>query len=685
MVDLSDNSAVPMVVLASQQEHVEFINSTLRKVGHAVHCHWVNELNDLSETLTQINAQMIVAIVGQDAGETATTLQAIRQLAPGIPALLVREQIDESIMIEAMQAGARDVVSMSNPQRMQAVVTRELRSYRIEHKLAAALNSTQEYHAQIKQLMSGSVDAIVQVQEGIVINPNPAWLKLLGHTDASAMEGNPVMDFFEPDSHNALKGALAACLQGKWAGHVLKINALLANGNHLPLELLLQAVEIDAEPAVQLKVSANKQSEQPLESQMSAALERDATTGFLQWRYFVDQLRKRMATPIKAGVRELVCIQSDQFPDTLKELGTTRIEEYIAHFIRPVKEQLQSHDLAGRFGSSMVFVLLERGTHSDVEAWCANAIRRMSEQPFTANDRSFNCTGISSSARITAHASDIDSLINAAIHDTDPAQETAPETESEKKLDENTLQQMNDKLWVKLLKSALMENRFRLLQQPIVTLNGEDKGMFAVLVRMLDELNQEVLPSEFLAAAERNDLMKNIDRWVIGAAISYCGTRKIGKLFVRLSRDSVLDKSLPIWLDNQLRANRMNPGQIVFEISESVANGNLSETIELATHLHRSGFCMALEHAGTSPNAIQLLNHLPLEFLKVDGSLMQTLATDMRAQEIISELVVAAKKHNICTIAERVEEASTMAVLWQLGIEFVQGYFVHEPERVTLG
>ena len=64
---------------------------------------------------------------------------------------------------------------------------------------------------------------------------------------------------------------------------------------------------------------------------------------------------------------------------------------------------------------------------------------------------------------------------------------------------------------------------------------------------------------------------------------------------------------------------------------------------------------------------------------------MQTLATDMRAQQIISELVEAAKKHNISTIAERVEEASTMAVLWQLGIEFVQGYFVHEPERVTLG
>ncbi|MGE0189283.1 MAG: EAL domain-containing protein [Steroidobacteraceae bacterium] len=682
---MSDNSAVPMVVLARQQEHVEFINSTLRKVGHAVHCHWITELNDLSEALAQINSQMILVIAADDAAEMAATLQAVKQLAPGIPTLLVREHIDEAVILHAMQAGARDAVSMSTPQRLQAVVTRELRSYRLEHKLAATLNATQEYREQLKQLMSGSADAILQVQEGIAINPNPAWLKLLGYTDAAMMEGNPVMDFFEPDSHTALKGALAACLQGKWSGHALKINALLADGSTLPLEILLQAIEIEAEPAVQLQVSAHKHDARPLEIQMGAALERDASTGLLQWRFFIEQLRQKLALPIKAGIRELVCIQPDKSVELLNELGPAQLEEFIAHFIAPIKEQLQPNDLAGRFGSSMFFVLLERGTHGDIEAWCSGVTRRIAAHTFSTRDKSINCSCSIGVAPIAAHTTDIDRLFNDVIHGKQQTAVTDNLTENVATVNDDTQQQVNDKLWVRLIKTALMENRFRLLQQPIVTLSGEDKGMCDVLVRMLDELNQEVLPAEFLAAAERNDLMKNIDRWVIGAAISFCGTRKIDKMFVRLSKDSVLDRSLPIWLENQLRATRIEPSRIVFEISEPVVNTYLDSTLELVKQLHKIGFRFALEHVGHACDSITLFSHLPLDYLKIDGALMQGLATDVRAQETIGALITAAKKRRIITIAERVEDANTMAVLWQLGMEYVQGYFVHEPERVTLG
>ena len=110
--------------------------------------------------------------------------------------------------------------------------------------------------------------------------------------------------------------------------------------------------------------------------------------------------------------------------------------------------------------------------------------------------------------------------------------------------DEDTQQQAADEIWVRHIKAALMENRFRLMQQPIASLLGEDRGMFDVLVRMIDEQGQEVLPSEFMAAAERNDLMKNIDRWVIGAAMTFCASRPVKQLFVRLSQDSVRDKSL---------------------------------------------------------------------------------------------------------------------------------------------
>jgi EAL domain-containing protein (putative c-di-GMP-specific phosphodiesterase class I) len=238
---------------------------------------------------------------------------------------------------------------------------------------------------------------------------------------------------------------------------------------------------------------------------------------------------------------------------------------------------------------------------------------------------------------------------------------------------------------VKRIRAALMENRFRLMQQPIASLLGEDKGMFDVLVRMVDEQGGELLPAEFMAAAERNDLMKNIDRWVIGASMTFCASRPVKQLFVRLSKDSVRDKSLLQWLSNQLKATRVEPGRLAFQIGEQTATEYLADTTELATGLRKVGFRFAIEHFGTGRDPLRLISHLPVDFVKVDGTLMQGLAVDQSLQQRVKDLVEQAKARKVSTIAERVEDANTMAVLWQLGIEFIQGYFVNEPEQVVMG
>jgi EAL domain-containing protein (putative c-di-GMP-specific phosphodiesterase class I) len=251
--------------------------------------------------------------------------------------------------------------------------------------------------------------------------------------------------------------------------------------------------------------------------------------------------------------------------------------------------------------------------------------------------------------------------------------------------DEDTRQQAADEIWVRHIKAALMENRFRLMQQPIASLLGEDRGMFDVLVRMIDEQGQELLPAEFMAAAERNDLMKNIDRWVIGASMTFCASRPVKQLFVRLSKDSVRDKSLVQWLSNQLKATRVDPQRIAFQVSEQVATEYLGDTSDLAAGIRKTGFQFALEHFGAGRDPRRLLAHLPVDFIKIDGTLMHGLAVDQELQQSVRALVDQAKAKQVATIAERVEDANTMAVLWQLGVEFIQGYFVNEPEQVTIG
>jgi multidomain signaling protein FimX len=241
-----------------------------------------------------------------------------------------------------------------------------------------------------------------------------------------------------------------------------------------------------------------------------------------------------------------------------------------------------------------------------------------------------------------------------------------------------------DRVWAAQIKAALMANRFRLVQQPIASLVGEDRPMFDLVVRMLDEAGEDVLPSEFLAAAERTELMKNIDRWIVGAAMSFCAAKQPHRVFVRLSRDSMRDQTLGTWLQQQLKASGVEPGRIVVEITEEMAHAQPREARTLRGLLSALGIGLAIEHFGATADSSALLGRIPVNFVKIDGALMQGLANDRPLQERVKSLVDLAREHDVTTIAERVEDANTMAVLWQLGIEFIQGHFVNNPESVVM-
>jgi EAL domain-containing protein (putative c-di-GMP-specific phosphodiesterase class I) len=153
---------------------------------------------------------------------------------------------------------------------------------------------------------------------------------------------------------------------------------------------------------------------------------------------------------------------------------------------------------------------------------------------------------------------------------------------------------------------------------------------------------------------------------------------------VRLSRDSVLDNGFTDWLKTQLASGAHKPERICFQITESIFEQYMSAAVAQLGALKKMGFRLALERFGSGRDPIKLLSAVPLDFIKIDGALMQDLAGNFETQAVVKKLVEQAGKLKIETIAERVEDANTMAVLWQLGVQFIQGYFVNAPEEVVM-
>jgi diguanylate cyclase (GGDEF)-like protein/PAS domain S-box-containing protein len=685
---LTEQNAVPLIVLSLARDPVEAINSTLRRAGHPVHCAWIPELRDLADALTQINPELLIH-VATGSIELKSTIAVRDQVAPTVPVVVLvdapgKEPATEALITDALLAGARDLVSLASPARLNAVVLREVRAFRLERALNTTVKSARDARSQLESVLQRSNDAIVQVQEGIVIEANPAWTELFGSLDS--LIGQPVMDLFDESNQAALKGALTACLQGRWSDHTLRVGALLADGTVLPVEIVLALGEHEGEPCVRLVVPARKRDEVRLAADVTEAIRSDASTGFLHRRELLEAIARRLGTPAAGGVRHLAAIKIDKFASLESDVGVVASEEIVVEFARTLKETLRPKEIIGRLGGVKFLALLERGNEHDVEAWSEQLLGRLRKLVTHINDKAVTVTCTIGLTVVSHSRVDLDAVIADAIEACKRgSQRGGNQSVVSDRADADTRVQSYDKVWVKHIKAALMENRFRLVQQPVASLQGEDPAMFDVLVRMIDGNGKEVLPSEFMAAAERNDLMKNIDRWVVGASLSFAAHRKPGCLFVRLSKDTVSDATFQGWLENHVRSSRADPGRLCFQVTEAIAATYVAQVKALASALRQRGFRFAIDGFGSGRDSQGLLDAVPLDFVKIDGALVQSLAADPGLQQRTRTLVEAATKRLIQTIAERVEDANTMAVLWQIGVQYIQGYFINEPEQVVLG
>ncbi len=672
-------NTIALIVRCASRNVVDGVSDILNGSGLPVQCTWIAAVEALHDAFTRIKPELMIDVT--EPGHDPAVVAALRdQVASWLPIIAAVPSVDEAAIATAMRAGARDAVSLDSPERFCAVVARELRAARLERALHSTVDSAQTAHDPLLSIASRPADAVIHVQEGIVVDANPVWLDLFG-PDAAVI-GQPVMDLFEESSRPALKGALAACLQGRWSDHGLKAGALRPDGTVVSAEITLALAEHEGQPCVRLILPAKPRDERKLLQDLQRAVQCDQTTGMLHRRDLLQSLGERLAAPSPGGVRAVALIKLDRFADIERSVGVSASEPVLGEFAAHLRTALNPTEVVGRFGGVRFLMLLERGNERDLQAWAAQLVQETARLPITSETKSISLTCSVGLAPVPSRAKDLDAIVAAAADACDRAARRGGNQVITAGV-ASPPGSPYDAAWVKQIKTALLENRFRLATQPIASLRGGDARMFDVLLRMLDGNGKEVLPGEFLPAAERNDLLKNIDRWVVAAALSFAAQRRPGCLFVRLSKDTVRDASFVAWLEGHIRSARADPGSVCFQVPEAVAASD-TQVHPLAQKLRQWGFRFAIESFGSPTHAFGLLESMPLDFVKIDGALVQSLARNEDLQHHIRALTEDAARRGIQTVAERVEDANTMAVLWQLGVEFIQGYFVNAPEDVVM-
>ena len=250
------------------------------------------------------------------------------------------------------------------------------------------------------------------------------------------------------------------------------------------------------------------------------------------------------------------------------------------------------------------------------------------------------------------------------------------DTSTERAEEDRAKRELDKLAWVGRIQDALDHDGFVLYSQPIVPLSGGQPSQ-ELLIRMRGQGGEIIAPGSFLPVAEKYGQIGEIDRWVIGEAVRLAAAGL--HVEANLSAASVGNLDLLSLIEHQTRAVGADPCNLVFEITETALMEDVEAGTAFAQGLARIGCQLALDDFGTGFGSFTYLKAVPVSYLKIDIDFVRDLASNPANQHLVRAIVGLAKGFGCKTIAEGVEDAETLALLTDYGVDFAQGFHLGRP------
>jgi EAL domain-containing protein (putative c-di-GMP-specific phosphodiesterase class I) len=230
---------------------------------------------------------------------------------------------------------------------------------------------------------------------------------------------------------------------------------------------------------------------------------------------------------------------------------------------------------------------------------------------------------------------------------------------------------------VERVEDALAQERLLLYAQPIVDLQTLEVVQRELLLRVREPDGSIVGPGSFLPVAEQCGLIGDIDRWVIqrGAELAATGC----PVQVNVSARSISDRAVLDHIESCIEQTRADPKLLVFEITETALVRDEAAARTFAERLHSLGCKLALDDFGTGYGAFTFLKQLPIDYLKIDVEFVSDLASNTASRHVVEAVVALARAFSLQTVGEGVEDAETLTLLRELGVDYAQGYHIARP------
>jgi diguanylate cyclase (GGDEF)-like protein/PAS domain S-box-containing protein len=428
-----------------------------------------------------------------------------------------------------------------------------------------------------------------------------------------------------------------------------------------------------------------------LAQQMSYQAAHDPLTGLINRREFERHLGNSLQTVRDQDTSHVLCyLDLDRFKAVNDTCGHIAGDNMLREVSALIRDAVRESDYVARLGGDEFGMLLIGCPLKKARQIADDVIRAVKDYRFTWQDRIFTI-GISIGlVEIGGEGGSISDILSAADSACYVAKQRGRgQVHVYSAKDEVSARQRGEIHWLGLLQTALKEDRFELYSQPVISVAGKavTGPAVEVLLRMHDDQGEIVLPSQFVKAAERYQLMSKVDRWVVQATLAAVGQGAIRlpekrSCGINLSGQTLGEPTFLEFVVDCLDHSQIDPSQICFEISESAVMSDLEHAQRFIGVLHGMGCEFGLDDFGSGVGSFASVRDLSIDYLKIDGAYTRDLDFDSLNHQVVSAITHLSRTLGIKVIAEQVEAQEDFIALRELGVDFIQGFYIQEPRSL---
>jgi len=415
----------------------------------------------------------------------------------------------------------------------------------------------------------------------------------------------------------------------------------------------------------------------------------DAMTGLMNRAGFEAQLHESWkALASDDDEHQIIYFDLDNLQLVNDSFSRRAGDELIMRFARMLEEDLPKSGVLSRLTGDDFCLLL---THADTETALAHAQKvrdRAAALRYLEGDRSLQITISTGIAAFTRGSGDDGSVLTTARMACESAKDHGRDRiEIYDEKNQSIIRRYDDMQLVASIQQALDADGFELLAQPIVHLTRKNESpRYEVLLRMTDTDGQPVPTSAVFSAAERYQMMPQVDRWVVSQTLAKLSSIAEfvdgqGAVFsVNLSGQSLGDDDILAFIVEEIRQSGIPPTSLCFEITESAAVSNLHKAQAFIDGLREHGCAISLDDFGAGLSSFAYLKNFNVDTLKIDGGFIRDITDNRISESMVAAITQVAKVMELETVAEYVETDQTRKLIAELGVDFAQGHIIGRPE-----